>query len=265
MNSLMNQAPSISLVEQARRELDKRLFKGNPVELARSAKIEPDPWQEKLLLSDSKRILLNCSRQSGKSTTASLKALHRAMFRGNSDVLIVAPSERQSKEFFRKLIEVYHALGELVPADSEQRLTLELANGSRVVALPGTEKTIRGFSASELIIIDEAARIEDELVSTMLPMLAVSGGTLMMLTTPWGKRGIFYQEWMEGDEWERYRVPATDCPRIPAAFLEEEKRRKEPWRFAQEYMCAFVDNEDVVFPSELLEAALENDYRPLFE
>lgn len=263
MRSIYRASPSM-LVEGAKRELDRRLFSGDPVELAKAGKIYPDPWQEKLLLSQSKRIILNCSRQAGKTTTASLKCLHLAMFKPESLILILAPGERQSKEFFRKLLDVYHALGEVIPANSEQRLTLELTNGSRLIALPGTEKTVRGFSAVEMIVIDEAARIEDTLYTSVRPMLAVSGGAMMLLSTPFGKRGVFYNEWKEGRNWERYRIPATLCPRLTPEFLEEEMATMPPHEFEQEYMCEFVDTEDQVFPSDLIDAALDNDYEPLF-
>ncbi len=99
---------------------------------------------------------------------------------------------------------------------------MQLTNGSRIEALPGTEKTIRGFSGVDLLVLDEAARVDDELYFAVRPMLAISGGALMMLTTPHGKRGVFYEEWTGGAGWERYEVPAAECPRIPEAFLEEE-------------------------------------------
>jgi hypothetical protein len=80
---------------------------------------------------------------------------------------------------------------------------MDLPNGSRIEALPGTERTVRGFSGASLLIVDEAARVDDGLVYSVRPMLAVSGGSLMMLSTPFGRRGVFYREWTEGEGWER--------------------------------------------------------------
>src|ERR671916_29160 len=174
-----------------------------------------DPWQEKLLRSDSSRILLNCSRQSGKSTMAAIIALHQALSWPSSLVLILAPAERQAKELFTKVAQAYRVLGHAVPAESYRKMGAELANGSRIEALPGTEKTIRGFSGAALLIVDEAARVEDGLYYAIRPMLAVSGGRLMMLTTPYGKRGVFFEEWSSGEGWERYEVWAEECERIP--------------------------------------------------
>jgi phage terminase large subunit-like protein len=132
---------------------------------ARALGLEPDPWQERLLRSASDRVLLNCCRQSGKSTMAALIALHRAIYRPGTLILVLAPAERQAKETFGKVAEMYTHLpgGQALAAESYRKLGMELKNRSRIEALPGTEKTIRGFSGAALLILDEAARVADEL------------------------------------------------------------------------------------------------------
>src|SRR5215217_4657803 len=116
------------------------------VSFAEELGVDPDQWQRDLLRSSSSRILLNCSRQSGKSTMAAILALHRALYHPGSLILCLAPVLRQSQELFAKIAGFYRDLGRPVPAKAEQRLSLELENGSRIVTLPGTEKTIRSFS-----------------------------------------------------------------------------------------------------------------------
>jgi len=237
-----------SLVEDLKLALDR-------VSFAKRLGLEPDPWQEDLLRSTSDRVLLNCSRQSGKSTISGVIALHRALYHPGSLVLCLAPALRQSQELFGKVLGFYRALGRLVPACAERKLSLELQNDSRIVTLPGTEKTIRGFSGAALLIVDEAARVDDGLYLAVRPMLAVSGGALMMLSTPYGKRGIFFEEWTSGAGWERYEVPATQCRRIPPAFLEEERTVMPEWWFAQEYLCEFRETDDQVFTHAMIEGA----------
>lgn len=234
------------------------------VEFARSVGMAPDPWQEQLLRSGAARVLLNCCRQSGKSTMAGILALHRALYVPGSLVLVLAPSERQAKELFSKVSRAYRSLGHPVHPESDRKLGMDLANGSRIEALPGTEKTIRGFSGVDLLILDEAARVSDELYFSVRPMLAVSGGGLLMLSTPFGTRGVFYEEWTNGEGWERYQVPASECPRIPPEFLEEEQRSLGAWHFAQEYECRFMDSVYSVFRSEDIDAAVKTDLPPLF-
>jgi phage FluMu gp28-like protein len=188
-------------------------------------------------------------------------ALHRALTVSGSLVLILAPAERQAKETFAKVADYYRTLGSPIPADSDRKLGLQLANRSRIEALPGSEKTIRGFSGVDLLIVDEAARVDDGLYYAVRPMLAVSGGALMMLSTPYGKRGVFYEEWSgeAGEEWERYEIPANQCPRIPSAFLEAERRSMPEYWYAQEYGCEFRETEDQLWTHEMIEGARDDE------
>ncbi len=233
------------------------------VEFARSVGLDPDDWQRRALRSRASRLLLNCSRQSGKSTVAGVLGLHQALIRGGSLVLVLAPAERQAKELFSKVAEFYRVLGHPLPADSYRKLGMELANGSRIEALPGTEKTIRGFSGVDLLIVDEASRVDDALYYAVRPMLAVSGGRMILLSTPFGKRGVFHEVWTSEEEWDRYEVPARDCPRISGAFLEEERRALPSWVFRQEYECSFEETDDQVFTTEMIDAAVSSEVAPL--
>src|SRR5215204_1431458 len=234
------------------------------VTFARSVGVEPDGWQDDLLRSGSERVLLNCCRQSGKSTVAGIIALHRALYHPGSLVLVLAPALRQSQELFAKIEGFYRLARSATPPRAERRLSLELENGSRIVTLPGTEKTVRGFSGATLLIVDEAARAEDDLYFSVRPMLAVSGGSLLMLSTPFGKRGVFFEEWSQGEGWERYEVSAQECPRISTSFLEDERRVLPARVYRQEYECSFEDTEDQVFSFEDVAGALDSDVMPLF-
>lgn len=234
------------------------------VEFARLAGLEPDDWQRRALASDAPRQLYNCSRQSGKSSVAAVLALHRALYIPGSLVLCLAPALRQSQELFAKVAGFYRSLDNPVPPHADRRLSLELVNGSRVITLPGSEKTIRGFSGASLLLVDEAARVEDSLYHAVRPMLAVSGGDLVLMSTPAGKRGVFFEAWSEGSQWERYEVPATEVPRIPPEFLAEERAALPDRVFRAEYMCSFEDVDDAVFSFETVEAAVTGEVAPLW-
>lgn len=225
----------------------------------------PDPWQTRLLRWSGKRMLLNCSRQSGKSTTTAILALHRAVFYANGLILLVSPSLRQSSELFRKITDFATRLAEKPKMMEENSLSLQLENGSRIVSLPSKEATVRGFSGATLIIEDEASRVEDQLYRAMRPMLAVSGGQLILMSTPYGKQGHFFEEWSNGGtDWERIEVKATDCPRIPKRFLDEERRSLGERWFRQEYLCEFAEAVDHVFGYETVMKALSPDVKTLF-
>lgn len=233
--------------------LNSLAYRLDPVQMARGAGLELDPWQAKLARSRANRILINCSRQSGKSTTVSVVANHTALYQPESPILLLSPSLRQSGELFRKCLDVYRALGKPVAADSENRLSLELENGSRIISLPGKEGTTRGFSGVKLLIIDEASKVPDELYMSVRPMLAVSGGRLIVLSSPFGARGFFYEIYKNRQNWEYYEIPATECPRISMEFLEEEKENMGEYWFNQEYMCKFLDAQTAAFRAEDIE------------
>lgn len=221
--------------------------------------MEPDAWQRRLLRSSSKRVLLNIHRQAGKSTTTGALAVHTALYQPDSLILLLSPGLRQSGELFKKCLSTYHSLGESVPADAENKSTLELSNGSRIVSLPGKEETVRGYSGVRLIIIDEASRVPDDLYMSVRPMLAVSGGSLVALSTPFGTRGWWYEAWQSEGPWERYEIKATASPRIEPAFLEEEKRTMGDFWYQQEYMCAFLDAQSQAFRREDIDRAFHEE------
>lgn len=235
----------------------------DPATIMRDAGMEPDSWQESVLNSEARRMLLLCSRQSGKSTTCAALAVNQAIYDPGL-VLLIAPAQRQSSELFRKVHEVYRALPDVPRIVQESAMRLELANGSRIIALPGTEGTIRGYSGAKTVIVDEASRVDNALFAAVRPMLATTNGRFVALTTPYGKRGWFYEAWEHGEGWHRTMVTAEDCPRIDADWLAEERRLIGDWQFRQEYLCEFVDTDEQFFASELIEAAMSHEVTPLW-
>jgi len=223
----------------------------------------PDPWQAKLMRSRSKKIILNCSRQSGKSTTCAALGLHESIYRRPSFGLVIAPSKDQSAELMLKFDEFRSAVE--LPSDylsTDTKLAVRFSNGNRFIARPGSEKSSRGFSAVTLLLEDEAARVPDPLYSSVRPMLAVSDGRHILMSTPFGKQNHFFKIWDEQrDIWEWYEIPAEMCPRISKQFLEEEKRINL-W-FEQEYHCAFLDAEGSVFSSDLFKSLANPAISPL--
>jgi len=125
---------------------------------------------------------------------------------------------------------------------------------------------VRGYSGATLIIEDEASRVDDELYMATRPMLAVSHGRHVLMSTPFGKRGHFYEAWKNGgDNWERIKFTAWENQRIDKAFLEEEKRTMGDWWFKQEYECEFMDSIDSIFTTGMVQAAITDKIKPLFE
>jgi len=224
-----------------------------------------DSWQIDFLNNDGRRLLLNCCRQSGKSTVAAAKGLHRALLFPYSLVLLVSPSQRQSSELFRKVTDHIEAMDHPPKRPEDNKLSCTFENHSRIVSLPGEEKTIRGYSNADLIIEDEAARVKDDLNAAIRPMLAVSRGQLIEMSTPFGKRGHFFEAWENGGEaWSRTRITWQECPRITSEFIQSERHELGDWWVQQEYECEFVQTADQIFPYELVMASISDEFEPLF-
>ncbi len=226
---------------------------------------ESESWQCDVLRSTAPRVALNCCRQAGKSTISAVLALHTALHRRESLVLVAAPSLRQSGELYRK-IEAF--MGQLVvrPDVAESNAsTLAFKNGSRICVIPTSEATLRGFSNPRLVIVDEASRVSDEAIAAIRPMLSNGGGKLVLLSSPAGQRGAFFQAYTEQrSDWEWHEIKATQISRISPEFLEAEKRAMGPRVFGQEYMCEFNETDGALFDLDQINATMSSAVSPLF-
>jgi hypothetical protein len=219
----------------------------DPSVILKAQGIEADSWQKDILFCTDQQILMNCCRQAGKSTVVSAKALHTALYTPGSLSLILSPGQRQSAEVFHKIVQAYNAMNRPVRAEYETQLKIELANGSRVICLPGKEETVRCFTP-DLLIIDEASRVPDDLYRAVRPMLAVKKGRLIALSTPFGQRGWFFDEWEGEGPWKKVKVTWKECQRISADFIAEELRAMGQGWVDQEYNCLFTALEGLVYP-----------------
>ena len=238
----------------------------DPVAFARERlDFQPDSKQALVLASRSKQVILNCTRQWGKSTLTAAQAVFTAWHEPESLILVMSPTERQSSELVRKAATFLSRLGIRRRGDGGNKISLLLPNRSRIVGLPGNEAGDRGFSGVRLLLVDEASRVNEDLYLAMLPVLAVSGGDIWLISTPFGRRGFFYRAWMEGGPgWQRVKVPATECPRIRPENLARDRITMGDRWFRQEYLCEFAANEETLFPEELVRKAIKYDIQPLF-
>ena len=234
----------------------------SPVELFTDAVGKPDKFQADILngLLDEnapRRSLLLASRQSGKSEVCACCALWTAKFLPGSLTLLLSHSLRGSSELFRKVADQFHKTGSEEGVVQESTLRLELKNKSRVISLPATQSTIRGYSGMDLCLLDEAAQIEDGMVHALLPSAATRPASrLYALSTPHGRRGWFWNEWDHGEGYARYEVAAKDVSRISAEFLAQQLQTLGAYVFAQEYQNVWAENEMTLISDDLVKAAM---------
>lgn len=155
-------------------------------------------WQNVVASTASKRVILLCSRQAGKSTIVSSIPCHTAKYQAGSLNIVIAPTEDQAKEDILK-IKDFIAHDPTYPElkrDGSDIIALE--NNSRIIVVVATDRSARGYSKPRTVVLDEASRIPDVVYkSGVVPMMNNnSQGKVFMLSTPFGKTGFFYDTWI---------------------------------------------------------------------
>lgn len=217
--------------------------------------LEPDDWQGDLLNSASKRIAVCCSRQAGKTLTAAAIAIHFAANKPGVTVGIISPSQEQSGEILRRCIDLIEGAELRSEILKETQKFVQFKNKSRILALQGSrEDTVRGLSL-DLLILDEAAAISDEVFVAVSPMIAArKDARVIALSTPKGRRGWFFLVFHDDENgWQKIRVPATEIPRISHEELEMQRRVLGEIKFRQEFECDFSADGAALFSIEMLD------------
>jgi hypothetical protein len=162
-----------------------------------------------------------------------------------------------------------------IDAVTDAQTMIELENGSRIISLPARSQSIVGYTV-DLLILDEGKIIPDDLYKSVRPMLAMTKGRMIALSTPLGQRGWFWEAWKQCEEAKQAGKPLPyrtffrtcwDCPRLDREFVEAERRIIGEYWFQQEYECKFLDPVGAVFRGEDIERALragtEQPYEPV--
>lgn len=240
----------------------------DPALIAADAGITLDAWQADFVRSDAPQTAMLIPRQHGKTEAACVKALSVCTTEPDSLALIVSPAQRLSDEFVLRAKKTYGRIknAPALVGDAARRIGFE--NQSRILALPGDGEgdTLRGLANVRLAIVDEAARCSDALITAIRPMLATNPrAQLVFLSTPKGRRGTYYETWTSSDpDWHRIRVELGSCPRITPEFLARERKNLGEARYAEEYLCEFIDSDTSAFNTAIIDAAFSNDLRALW-
>jgi hypothetical protein len=213
-------------------------------DFCRQINFVPDRKQQLVLASTSKRIILNGARQSGKSHILAVRAVRTLIAASTMRpklALIVAKTMAQAKETILKMDRCFAALKLRTHGEPGQELARVLPNGSRIIGLAADDGTVRSYTA-DLVILDEAARVPDEVWDAIEPTLATTNGDFIIASTPGGKRGLFWETWTNGGpEWLKVQTTVHECPRVSKEFIESQRRKGEAY-FKTEYECQFVES-----------------------
>jgi hypothetical protein len=223
----------------------------------------PDPYQADIMTDNSGRTLILGARQTGKSTAVALKVLHTAIQYPEQIILLGAPSNRQSGQILEKArAAAFKLFGKRAKPIAEG---FALPNKTQVLALPDSEHTIRGFSNPLMIVVDEAAFVSDDIYKALLPTQAAGRTNVVLLSTPNGQQGFFYEQWQnQAVAWNRIRILASDCPRISQDFLAQARLISGEESFKQEFFCEFLLAPGAIFTREMVLKCIKPGVQALF-
>jgi phage FluMu gp28-like protein len=229
-----------------------------PVDYARVVLgVEPYAYQAKLLEDKSKRIVACMGRQTGKTMSIAMKAIHFADINPKMTVLITAPSLRQSMIMFDRIVSFVYSSSRL--RNKLVRITRTLVcfeNGSRIIALPCSEHRLRGYSAN-MIICDEASWVSEKVITQVLfPMLTTTQGYAVFLSTPWDKNHFFYRAFIN-PQYSVHKVKSEECPLVTKDFLEEMRQNMTQEQYLMEYEAEFVEALNSYLPQSLIRGCVE--------
>ncbi|KKL69387.1 hypothetical protein LCGC14_2115420, partial [marine sediment metagenome] len=203
-----------------------------------------DDWQQEVL-NVKGNLCLRSGRQVGKSTIIARKAAEYALNNPKKLIMIIAYVERQASLIFGKILNNIHIIDKSSIKQGKKKPTkhiIQLKNGSTIhcYAAGETGYGIMGFTI-HLLIADEAAFIAEEVWNSITPALAVTKGSIWLLSTPKLMEGYYYKCFTD-PTFKSFHQSSEDCPRIEKDFLEQKKKEFTKAQYAQMYLGEFVDN-----------------------
>lgn len=217
--------------------------------------IKLDDWQKTYILTKG-NTAVRAGRQSGKSFAESLRTALYSLLNPNTTILIIAAVERQAELLYEKVKSHIIALAKHMIVGRPTAHEMNLKEGRKILALPAGRDAygLRGYTVDKLVA-DEAHYIGEEVWTAIRPMLATTGGTMDLLSTPKGNKGFFYEA-SHSDDFTTLHIKSEDCPRISAEFLKAERRRMTKLQYMQEYEAEFLDHLQQFFPVGLIESCM---------
>lgn len=244
-------------------------------------KLTLDPWQEEFV--NYKGDIALCSpRQHGKSLAAGAKASQFAIDNPGKQVMIVSITEEQAKELLSKVmgyLTTYYIKEIMKGKEQTNTSKVTLKNGSVILvkAIGAKGFSILGYT-NDMVIVDEAARVPQQLWENITPTILSTGGSLVLLSTPHGRRGYFYQAFNDPAlKFKTIRVKLGDIENRPLTDtwtemrrdkmkerIESERQRMTKREFAQQYLAEFVNDldqfyEDAEIKKTLIQSKIEFD------
>ena len=207
-------------------------------------------------------------RQTGKSTTVVSYLLHYAIFNDNVNIGILANKLTTSRELLGRLQLAYENLPKWMQQGivSWNKGSLELENGSKIMAASTSSSAVRGMSFN-IIFLDEFAfvptHIAEQFFSSVYPTISSGKSTkVIIISTPNGMN-MFYKLWHDAErgknEYVTTEVHWSQVPGRDAKWKEQTIANTSQRQFTQEFECEFLGSVDTLIAASKLRTMVYDD------
>jgi len=237
-----------------------------------------DKWQEEVLECESKRILICKGRQIGGTTIFAKKASDRLADNPNDEIMVVSITEEQAQNVIMMVLHFLETEHKRLLSDRLQDTTkgkIILKNGSTIISKPvgQTGASVRGFTKG-VLWLNEGSRLPEFVFEAAKPMLLTTNGDIWMDSTPFGKKGYFYEAFLnKANIWTVFFKNTADVinerpiseswtekQREGALrLLEQERTEMTATQYGQEYLGLFMEDLAQYFPTELIRKVMTID------
>ncbi|MBL8239315.1 MAG: terminase family protein, partial [Bryobacterales bacterium] len=219
---------------------------------------QPSPKQAEVLNTDARYLILCCNRQWGKTTTIAVKALHHALHHPDQTIVILSRTKHQASILINRASVLTQRLGLRVRRVMGFPFSVQLPNGSSIIAVAHSGDTSVGNTAN-VLIVDEAALVQDHVYWLVSASVSRTKGKIWLLSTPRRQAGFFFNIWHNADpRWTRILSTVADCPEIDADYLAMQ-RDSDPIRYRQDFLCEFIQPADRMIDAETFQRMIRTD------
>ena len=232
-----------------------------------------DDWQREILDCREKYILLCKGRQIGGTTIMARKCADRMISQRGCQIVVISLTEDQAQLVITMVLtylEINHKPWIRKPYSRNiTKGSIRLNNGSSIISRPvgTTGDSVRGFTG-HVLYLNESSRMSEFVFEAAKPILLTTDGEIWMDSTPFGKKGYFYNSFINKHKrWKVFYVSSEECIENRAIsatwtkeqrksaleFLEQEKKDMTKLQYGQEYLGKFMEDLNQLFSDELIQ------------
>lgn len=193
-----------------------------------------------------KRVIVKSKRQTGKSILAEILLIKYCLEKKCTSIML-SPTLNQSRKVFKDICNMLSGSG-AITSNNASLLTLDFCNGSQLLFKSGEQReSLRGYTVDGILIIDEAAYIQDDIFEIVYPFCDANNAPMLILSTPLFKDGEFYRLYSNADnirfDWSEYDTSEFLTPER----LEYYRSILTENKFKSEYLGLFIEDGGYVF------------------